>query len=136
MQKYPLPKRSGNDLIDICGTRYHRISIINNAECLFIGIVSTPLTAKELQKFIENRIGYSTCTVFLSEVPESEVKDNKYSPSVMGLSTFESMLTQFVPEKVIREDTIKFTLTNKGLKVESVGINPETGEIIKKEVGE
>lgn len=107
-------------LIDICGTRYHRVSIINKDECLFVGIISTPLNKKELQRFIENRVGYSTCTVFASEISEMEAKEDKYAPSIMRLSTFEKVLVPFVPEKVISEETIKVTKTNKGITLEKV----------------
>ena len=106
-------------LIDICGTRYHRVSIINKDECLFVGIISTPLDKKELQRFIENRVGYSTCTVFASEISPVET-DDKYAPGIMGLSTFEKVLVPFVPEKVISEETIKVTKTNKGITLEKV----------------
>lgn len=107
-------------LTDICGTRYHRVSIINKDECLFIGIVSTPLSKRELQQFIENRVGYSTCTVFSSEISEMEIKEDKYAPSIMGLSTFEKVLMPFVPERIISEETIKVTKTNKGITLEKL----------------
>lgn len=105
---------------DICGTRYHRVSIINKDECLFVGTISTPLSKKELQQFIVNRVGYSTCTVFTSEISEMEAKEDKYAPSIMGLSTFEKVLMPFVPEQVISEETIKVTKTNKGIKLEKM----------------
>lgn len=107
-------------LTDICGTRYHRVAIINKDECLFVGIISTPLSKRELQQFIENRVGYSTCTVFSSEISEMETKEDKYAPSIMGLAMFERVLMPFVPEKVISEETIKVTKTNKGIKLEKV----------------
>lgn len=117
-------------LTDICGTRYHRVSIIDKDECLFVGIISTPLSKKELQQFIVNRVGYSTCTIFTSEISQDEAND-KYAPSVMGLSTFEKVLVPFVPEKVISEETIKVTVTNKGISIKNINkrIDPETGEI-------
>lgn len=121
MEKYSLPKRSGQkDLITISGTRYHRVSIINNDECLFVGIITTPLSKRELQQFIENRVGYSTCTVFSSEISEMEAREDKYAPSFMGLTMFERVLMPFVPEKVISEETIKVTKTNKGITLEKV----------------
>ena len=107
-------------LTDICGTRYHRVSIINKDECLFIGIISTPLSKRELQQFIENRVGYSTCTVFSSEISEMEIKEDRYAPSIMGLSTFEKVLVPLVPERIISEETIKVTKTNKGITLEKL----------------
>lgn len=117
-------------LTDICGTRYHRVSIIDKDECLFVGIISTPLNKKELQQFITNRVGYATCTVFSSEISAPET-DDKYAPNIMGLSTFEKVLVPFVPEKVISEETIKVTVTNKGISIKNINkrIDPETGEI-------
>lgn len=106
-------------LIDICGTRYHRVALIDKNECLFVGIVSTPLDKEEFQRFIENRVGYSACTVFTSEISQDEAGD-KYAPGIMGLSTFEKVLVPFVPEQVISEETIKVTTTNKGIKLEKV----------------
>ena len=127
MEKYPLSKRPSKDLINIEGTRYHRVALINNSECLYTGIVSTPLTKEELESFVVKRIGYSTCTFFASEILGSAVRDNKGGAPI-GLSTFEADLKSFVPEVVVETVYAKITRTNKGTTVQ-MPIDPETGEI-------
>ena len=49
-----------------------------------------------------------------------EIKEDKYAPGIMGLSTFEKVLVPFVPERIISEETIKVTKTNKGITLEKV----------------
>lgn len=104
------------NLISICGTRYHRFSIIDKGECLVIGIISTPLERKELENFVGHRVGWSTCTFYSSEISEIEAKDSGIK--IMGLSTFEACLRQFVPEVVLEEKTLVVKKTNKGVVIE------------------
>lgn len=104
------------NLISICGTRYHRFSINDKGECLVIGIISTPLERKELENFVGHRVGWSTCTFYSSEISEMEAKDSGIK--IMGLSTFEACLRQFVPEVVLEEKTLVVKKTNKGVVIE------------------
>lgn len=104
------------NLISICGTRYHKFSIINKSECIIIGIISTPLTKKELENFVEHRVGWSTCTFYSSEISEMEAKDSGIK--IWGLSTFEAALRPFVPEVVLEEKTLVVKKTNKGVVIE------------------
>ena len=104
------------NLTEICGTRYHRFSIIDKGECLVIGIVSTPLDKDELGRFVNWRVGTSSCMFYSSEISLDEVK--QLDIKVMGLSTFEACLRQFVPEVVLEEQTFTIKKTNKGVVIE------------------
>lgn len=120
-------------LTEIRGTRYHKVVLLSQDEIKLMCLVSTPLSQEEMKVFIENRIGnpyasYSKVNALVTESDLSGVDDRDYT-KVMGLSTFEKLLTRFVPEIELKEETktFKVTTTNLGVKVEEV-IEKEKGD--------
>lgn len=107
-----------NKYIDCNGTRYHLVVISDSTTILLIANVSTPLTDNELESFISSRIGYKNHNILINEV--SKEKSEASNIKIAGLATFEAMLMPLVPEVVLDEKTIKYTLTNKGMKAEEV----------------
>ena len=99
--------------VKIVGTRFHRVAIINSEnELVLIAVVSTPLCAEELRKFIRNRVDENISTIYVSE---RDKPADPYKPGIIGLSTLEEWLKKLLPEQVLEE--LSVTITDRGMHI-------------------
>lgn len=126
MEKKAIKNPRFNNLIDIKGTRYHQVVLMQDKKIVLMLVLSTPLTPDEVKSFVEARIGREYQTgyeLIVSETTKAHVDACGFK--VSGLATFEAMIAPLIPEVVIDEKVVKYTLTNKGVKAECVTNNEE-----------
>lgn len=81
------------------GTRYHRVVILNKDKSIvFMAVVSTPLTAEELQQFSANRIGSKDFSIISSEGTSGDAEKKAGLVGIIGLSSYESYIAKMVLE--------------------------------------